>query len=132
MNQRPLSPHLGVYKLGYTMLLSGVHRITGCVATVGFLGFVWWLMALASGPAAYASAMKALSSPFGRLVLFGFAFSFVYHFCNGIRHMVWDTGRALERTQARRGGVVVVVAALLLTALVAWLGCAAMNHPGAP
>jgi len=132
MNQRPLSPHLGIYKLGYTMLLSGLHRITGCVATVGLLLFVWWLMALATGPAAYANAMKILSSPLGRFVLFGFAFSFIYHFCNGIRHMHWDTGRGLERAQARRSGAVVVVAVVLLTALVIWLGCAAMNNTGAP
>jgi succinate dehydrogenase / fumarate reductase cytochrome b subunit len=132
MNQRPLSPHLGVYKLAYTMLLSGTHRITGLVATVGLLLFVWWLMALASGPDAYADAMKLLGSPFGRLVLAGFAFSVVYHFCNGIRHMLWDTGRGLERAQARRSGVVVVVSALLLTALVIWLGCAAMSSTGVP
>ena len=131
MNPRPTSPHLGVYKLGYTMLLSGLHRITGCVATLGFLGFVWWLMALASGPSTYANAMKVLSSPFGKLVLFGFALSFVYHFCNGIRHMSWDTGRGLERAEARRSGVVVVVAALLFLALVVWLGCAALSR-GAP
>jgi len=132
MNQRPLSPHLTVYKLGYTMLLSGTHRITGLVASVGLLLFVWWLMALASGPDAYADAMKLLGSPFGRLVLAGFAFSVVYHFCNGIRHMLWDTGRGLERAQARRSAVVVVVAALLTTALVIWLGCAAMTNTGVP
>ena len=117
--------------LGYTMLLSDQQHNSNCVATLGFLGFVWWLMALASGPAAYANAMKVLSSPFGKLVLFGFAFSFVYHFCNGIRHMSWDTGRGLERAEARRSGVVVVVAALLFLALVVWLGCAALSR-GAP
>jgi succinate dehydrogenase / fumarate reductase cytochrome b subunit len=134
MNQRPLSPHLGVYKFMYTMSLSILHRVTGCVATVGFLAFVWWLMALASGPGAYAKAMQCLSSPLARVVLAGFAFSFVYHFCNGIRHLVWDTGRGLERVQARRSGVVVIVAALLLTALVVWLGCAALaiDVGGAP
>jgi succinate dehydrogenase / fumarate reductase cytochrome b subunit len=120
MNQRPTSPHLGVYKFMYTMSLSILHRITGCAASVGFLLFVWWLMALASGPAAYASAMSALGSPFAKLLLVGFAFSFVYHFCNGIRHLVWDTGRGLERAQARRSGAVVVVAALLLTAVLVW------------
>jgi succinate dehydrogenase / fumarate reductase cytochrome b subunit len=131
MNQRPLSPHIGVYKFMYTMSLSIMHRITGCVATLGFLCFVWWLMALASGPAAYADAMKALSSPLAKVILVGFTFSFVYHFCNGIRHLVWDTGRGLERAQARRSGAVVIVAALLLTVLVAWLGCAALTG-GAP
>jgi len=127
MNQRPLSPHLFVYKFMYTMALSILHRITGCASAVGFLLFVWWLMALASGPAAYASAMSALSSPFAKLLLAGFTFSFVYHFCNGIRHLVWDTGRGLERAQARRSGVVVSVAALLITAVTIWFACRAFG-----
>ena len=126
MNQRPLSPHLGVYKFMYTMTLSIMHRITGVAASVGFLAFVWWLMALASGPGAYESAMRALTSPVAKLLLIGFVFSFVYHFCNGIRHLVWDTGRGLERAQARRSGAVVIVAALLITALLVWLGCTAL------
>jgi succinate dehydrogenase / fumarate reductase cytochrome b subunit len=127
MNQRPLSPHLGVYKFMYTMSLSILHRITGCAASIGFLVFVWWLMALASGPAAYAAAMRTLASPLAKLLLVGFTFSFVYHFCNGIRHLVWDTGRGLERSQARRSGAVVIIASLLLTALVVWAGCRAMG-----
>ena len=76
--------------------------------------------------------MRCLSSPLAKLLLVGFTFSFVYHFCNGIRHMVWDTGRGLERAQARRSGVVVIVAALLLTVLVVWLGCAALATAGTP
>jgi succinate dehydrogenase / fumarate reductase cytochrome b subunit len=127
MNQRPLSPHLGVYKFMYTMSLSFLHRITGCVAAVGFLLFVWWLMALASGPVAYAAAMHALSSPLAKLLLVGFTFSFVYHLCNGIRHLVWDTGRGLERAQARRSGAMVVIAALALTAMTVWFGCRAFG-----
>jgi succinate dehydrogenase / fumarate reductase cytochrome b subunit len=127
MNPRPLSPHLGVYKFMYTMVLSILHRITGCAAAVGFLLFVWWLMALASGPAAYASAMSALSSPPAKLLLVGFTFSFVYHFCNGIRHLVWDTGRGLERAQARRSGLLVVIASVLLTGATLWFGCRALG-----
>ncbi|MEO8017203.1 MAG: succinate dehydrogenase, cytochrome b556 subunit [Pseudomonadota bacterium] len=127
MNQRPISPHLGVYKFMYTMSLSILHRLTGCAAATGFLLFAWWLMALASGPAAYATAMHALSSPLAKLLLVGFTFSFVFHFCNGIRHLVWDTGRGLERAQARRSGAMVVVAALLLTALTVWFGCRAFG-----
>jgi succinate dehydrogenase / fumarate reductase cytochrome b subunit len=132
MDQRPLSPHLGVYKFAYTMSLSILHRITGCAAAVGFLLFVWWLTALAAGPDSYARAMQCLSTPVAKLLLVGFTFSFVYHFCNGIRHLVWDTGRGLERAQARRSGAVVVVAALLLTALLIWMGCDAMGffEPG--
>jgi len=126
MNQRPLSPHLGVYKFAYTMSLSILHRLTGVAATFGFLALVWWLMALASGPDAYARAMRCLGTPLAKLALVGFTFSFVYHFCNGIRHLVWDTGRGLERAQARMSGAVVVVSALLLTALFVWLGCRAL------
>jgi len=126
MNQRPLSPHLGVYKFAYTMSLSVLHRITGLVSTLGFLALVWWLMALASGPEAYARAMQCLASPLAKLLLVAFTFSFIYHFCNGIRHLVWDTGRGLERAQARASAAVVVVCALLLTALAVWLGCRAL------
>jgi succinate dehydrogenase / fumarate reductase cytochrome b subunit len=127
MNHRPLSPHLGVYKFMYTMSLSILHRITGCAASIGFLLFVWWLMALASGPSTYAAAMHTLGSPVVKLLLVGFTFAFVYHFCNGIRHLVWDTGRGLERAQARRSGAVVIVAALVLTAVTVWFGCRAFG-----
>lgn len=127
MPPRPLSPHLGVYKFMYTMSLSILHRITGLAAAVGFLVFVWWLMSLASGADAYARAMQLLATPLAKLLLIGFTFSFVYHFCNGIRHLVWDTGRGLERAQARRSGAVVIVAAVLITALLVWLGCSAFG-----
>ncbi len=130
MPSRPLSPHLGVYKFMYTMSLSILHRITGVAATFGFLVFVWWLMALASGHDAYASAMRLADSPLVKLLLAGFTFAFVYHFCNGIRHLVWDTGRGLERAQARRSGALVIVAALLITAAVLWFGCRALGAGG--
>jgi succinate dehydrogenase / fumarate reductase cytochrome b subunit len=127
MSQRPLSPHLGVYKFMYTMSLSILHRLTGVAASFGFLLFAWWLMALATGHDAYARAMQFLDTPVAKLLLVGFTFSFVYHFCNGIRHLVWDTGRGLERAQARRSGWVVIVMAVALTSLVVWLGCRAFG-----
>ena len=131
MPPRPLSPHLGVYKFLYTMSLSILHRMTGIAATFGFLLFAWWLMALASGHEAYDRAMRLLDTAPVKLLLLGFTFSFVYHFCNGIRHLVWDTGHGLERAQARRGGYFVILAALGLTALVVWLGCKAFAAPAA-
>ena len=127
MPPRPLSPHLGVYKFMYTMSLSILHRLTGLAASFGFLLFAWWLMALASGHDSYQRVMEFLLTPFAKLLLVGFTFAFVYHFCNGIRHLVWDTGRGLERAQARRSGWLVIVLALLLTALVVWLGCRAFG-----
>jgi succinate dehydrogenase / fumarate reductase cytochrome b subunit len=131
MPSRPVSPHLTVYRFMYTMSLSILHRMTGLAATVAFLAFVWWLMALASGAESYSRAMRLLDAPLVKLLLAGFAFSFVYHFCNGIRHLIWDTGRGLERVQARRSGAMVVVSALVLTALLIWLGCGALGlDPG--
>ena len=127
MPPRPLSPHLGVYKFMYTMSLSILHRITGLAASFGFLLFAWWLMALATGHDSYQRVMGFLQTPFAKLLLVGFTFAFVYHFCNGIRHLVWDTGRGLERAQARRSGWLVIILALLLTALVVWLGCRALG-----
>ena len=127
MPPRPLSPHLGVYKFMYTMSLSILHRMTGLAASFGFLLFTWWLMALATGHDSYQRVMEFLQTPFAKLLLVGFTFAFVYHTCNGIRHLVWDTGRGLERAQARRSAWVVIVLSLLLTALVVWLGCRAFG-----
>jgi succinate dehydrogenase / fumarate reductase cytochrome b subunit len=120
MNQRPLSPHLGVYKFAYTMALSILHRITGVAMSVGFLVLVWWLMALAQGPDAYAEAVEVLRSGIFKLLLAGWALAFIYHFCNGIRHLFWDAGVGLERHQARRSGTIVMVATVLLFALFIW------------
>jgi succinate dehydrogenase / fumarate reductase cytochrome b subunit len=113
---RPLSPHLQVYRPQYTMVLSILHRATGVVLAVGLLLLAYWLLALASGPAAYARATRLLASPLCLLVLAGFTLAFWYHFCTGIRHLVWDTGRGLEKAAARRSAAIVVVAALALTA----------------
>ena len=116
----------------YTMALSILHRITG-VAAVGRFPAVRLVAhgAGLAGPTPTRRRCALLRTPLAKLLLVGFTFSFVYHFCNGIRHLVWDTGRGLERAQARRSGALVIVAALLLTALVVWLGCAALTR-GAP
>jgi succinate dehydrogenase / fumarate reductase cytochrome b subunit len=113
---RPLSPHLQVYRPQYTMVLSILHRATGVVLAVGLLLLAYWLLALASGPAEYAHATRLLASPLGLLVLAGLTLAFWYHFCTGIRHLVWDTGRGLEKAAARRSALIVVVAVLALTA----------------
>jgi succinate dehydrogenase / fumarate reductase cytochrome b subunit len=109
------------------MTLSILHRITGVAASAGFLLFVWWLMALATGHDSYQELMSLLYAPVVKLLLAGLTFSFVYHFCNGIRHLVWDTGHGLERAQARRSGYLVITVSLLLTALLVWMGCRAFG-----
>jgi succinate dehydrogenase / fumarate reductase, cytochrome b subunit len=126
MTGRPLSPHIFVYKFMYTMALSILHRAMGIALTIGFLLFAWWLVALATGPEAYASLVKCFDTLVVKLLLAGFAFAFCYHFCNGIRHLFWDAGKGLERAQARRSGAAVVVASLVLTAALIWFGCRAL------
>jgi succinate dehydrogenase / fumarate reductase, cytochrome b subunit len=116
-DSRPLSPHLQVYRRTYTMALSILHRVTGLGLTLGFVLLTLWLLALAAGPGAYDDFGALAASVPGRLVLAGFACAFWYHFCAGIRHLVFDTGRSLERREARRSSVIVVLAAVLLSLL---------------
>jgi succinate dehydrogenase / fumarate reductase cytochrome b subunit len=102
------------------MVLSILHRVTGLVLALGLLVFAAWLLALAAGPAAYAELTGLLASPVGRLLLTGFVFAYCYHFTSGIRHLVFDTGRGLERRAARRSALIVVVVSIVLAALSLW------------
>ena len=117
---RPLSPHLAIYRRAHTMVLSILHRATGLALSVALLLLTTWLLSVASGRAAYEALQAWLDSPFGLIVLAGVAVAFWYHFVAGIRHLVFDTGRALERTEARRSAVVVVLATLALLGLTLW------------
>lgn len=120
MRARPLSPHLSVYRLMYTMVISILHRITGMALSAGLLVLVWWLMAIAAGEEAYQSAAGLLSHGFVKLLLAGWLATFAWHLCTGIRHLVWDTGRGLERAQARASARVAVIAAVVIFAVLAW------------
>jgi succinate dehydrogenase / fumarate reductase cytochrome b subunit len=113
---RPLSPHLEIYKPEWTMILSSLHRITGIALALGAMLLSWWLLAAASGPAYFAVADGWMTSTLGSLVLLGSVFGLWFHACNGVRHLLWDTGRLLELEAARKSGRAVVVAAVLLTA----------------
>lgn len=126
---RPLSPHLQVYRWQYTMTLSILHRITGCALSVGLVLFVYWLLSIANGPQAYARAMECFSHPIIRVLLVGFSFAFFYHFANGIRHLVWDTGHGLERRAARTSGWVAFLSAVAVTILF-WVVVAARHTGG--
>ena len=95
-SQRPLSPHLQIYRWQLPMVLSIIHRATGIALAVGILVLVYWLLAAASGAEAYASAQQLLGSWVGRVVLLGFSFALFFHLCNGIRHLFWDAGVGFE------------------------------------
>ncbi len=115
-DNRPLSPHLQIYRPQLTSVLSIAHRGAGVALGVGAVFFAWWLLAAASGPEAYAYAEAFFGSVVGILVLAGFSFALFYHLCNGIRHLFWDAGMGLELEQAYRSGWAVIAAAVVLTA----------------
>jgi len=116
---RPLSPHLQIYRLPLTAVLSILHRITGVAISVGLLLLIYWLAALAAGPQAYQTAQAILGSWLGLLVLFGFSVGLFYHLCSGIRHLFWDGCLGLDLKTAEFTARLVVVATLVLT-LMAW------------
>ena len=117
--QRPLSPHLQVYRWQITMTLSILHRATGLALAFGTLLLARWLLALASGPEAYAEVAQWNASWLGRLFLFGWTWSLFYHLCNGIRHLAWDAGLGFEIPTVYKSGWTVVIASVVLT-LIAW------------
>jgi succinate dehydrogenase / fumarate reductase cytochrome b subunit len=96
LRERPMSPHLSVWRWHITMASSIFHRATGVALYVGALVAAGWAIALAKGPAAYAGYKALLGSPLGLLVMAGLTVSFFYHLANGIRHLVWDAGYGLE------------------------------------
>jgi len=117
---RPVSPHLQIYRFMWTMALSITHRMTGVFLTIGAIFLVYWLVSVASGEAAYATAQGLMVSWPGRLLLFAWTLAFYFHFCNGLRHLFWDAGRGLELDQAKASGYAVVAAAIILT-VVTWV-----------
>ena len=113
-HDRPLSPHISIYRWPITMASSILHRATGLAMAVGFIVLVGWLFDAASGPAVYAKFMGVMDSTVGLIFLIGWSFAFFYHLSNGIRHLVWDTGRGLEKDQATASAWFVIVLSLSL------------------
>jgi succinate dehydrogenase / fumarate reductase, cytochrome b subunit len=118
--RRPLSPHLGIYKPMLTMMMSIIHRITGAGLYLGTLLLAWWLIAAATGPEAFATANWFLGSIIGRLILFGFTWALFTHMIGGIRHMIQDTGRAMEHPQREILAQLALWGGIILTILV-WI-----------
>ena len=117
---RPLSPHLTVYRPQITSMLSILHRITGVGLTLAAILVVWWLLAAATGEAYFETIDGLMTSWIGHLVWLGLTFCLAFHFSNGIRHLIWDMGYGFELEQVEQSGKIVVGAACVLTVLV-WL-----------
>jgi succinate dehydrogenase / fumarate reductase cytochrome b subunit len=118
--ERPLSPHLQIYRPMLTMLMSIAHRISGVGNAVGFLLLAWWLVAISIGPDAYAQVSEFFGSIFGRLLLFLFSWSLIHHMLGGIRHLIWDTGAGLGKVSIEVFAWATIVGSITLTVLV-WM-----------
>ena len=118
--ERPLSPHLQVYRPQLTTVLSILHRATGIALSVGALYLATWVMYAAASPKSYALFQSFNVSIVGRIVLGGWLFSAFFHLCNGIRHLFWDAGYGFELKDAYRSGWIVVGLSLVATA-VSWV-----------
>jgi succinate dehydrogenase / fumarate reductase, cytochrome b subunit len=118
--KRPMSPHLWIYRWQWTMVLSITHRATGVGVCGGAVLLALWLAAAAAGPKSFEAAQWIAGSWIGLLALLGWTWALFYHLCNGIRHLLWDIGVALDLPNAERGAYVVVAASALLT-VIAWV-----------
>jgi succinate dehydrogenase cytochrome b subunit len=118
--ERPLSPHLSIYRPMLTMMMSIVHRITGAALYLGTLLLAWWLIAAASGPNRYAEVQWFMSTFLGRLILFGYTWALLHHMLGGIRHLIWDTAHGLEPVERELLTTATLVGSISLT-IVVWI-----------
>lgn len=118
MPARPLSPHMTVYRMRrYCLLSSFANRVTGMGLSAGLLLFIYWLTALARGARAYAHAQDLLGSGVARVIYVVVIAAFSYHLLAGIRHLIWDTGHGMEKSQSQRSAWLIIAAAIVLTVL---------------
>jgi len=123
--ERPLSPHLSVYRWPVTMTVSILHRMTGGALYFGTLLVAWWLIAAATSENQFNIASAVFGSWFGRLVLFGYTWVLIHHMLGGIRHLIWDTGEGLEKHTASKLAWANIAGSIVLTVLVWIAGYAA-------
>ncbi len=124
---RPLSPHLQIYKPQLTSVLSITHRGTGLFLSLGSLVLAWWLFSIASGPQSFSGAQSHITAWYGQLALLAWIFAFYYHLANGIRHLFWDMGKGLEIDTAYRSGFIVIGVSLLLAVATVIYGYASLG-----
>jgi succinate dehydrogenase / fumarate reductase, cytochrome b subunit len=121
MIDRPLSPHLTIYRPLINMVMSIVHRITGGANYVGTVLIAAWLVSAAMGPEAYNTVNAVFGHPLGKLVLFGYSWSVIHHMLGGMRHLIWDTGRGLSIGAVNALSWLTILGSLTLTAAL-WIG----------
>jgi succinate dehydrogenase / fumarate reductase cytochrome b subunit len=117
--QRPLSPHMGIYKWQVQMVTSIVHRATGIALSVGTLLVLWGVFSLATGEDSYNQFKTCIGSPIGLVLLFGWTWALFYHLCNGIRHLLQDGGMGYSIPQFVRSSWLSIIVSIVLT-IVVW------------
>lgn len=125
--ERPLSPHLQIYRPMLTMLMSIAHRITGASLAVGFALLTWWFVAVSMGPEAYATVQSFFGSLVGRALLFAFTWALIHHALGGIRHLIWDTGAGFDPQTIEVLARATIIGSVVLTILVWVIGYLAMG-----
>ena len=115
---RPLSPHVQVWRWHITMWGSILHRMSGVALYFGAFIAAAWVLALASGPEWYGRVMSWLAHPLGRLVLLGLTVAYFYHLGNGVRHLTWDAGKGINPRLADMTGLAAMLFAVAATAVV--------------
>ncbi|MET0867699.1 MAG: succinate dehydrogenase, cytochrome b556 subunit [Pseudorhodoplanes sp.] len=120
--ERPLSPHLSIYRPMLTTMMSIMHRITGGALFFGTLLLTWWLLAAASGPTAYARVQSFMDSIIGTLILFGYTWALLHHMLGGVRHLIWDTGRGFGPVEREWLALATLIGSIGLTIVVWVLG----------
>jgi succinate dehydrogenase / fumarate reductase, cytochrome b subunit len=123
-NNRPLSPHLSIYKPIPTMVMSIAHRLTGVALYFGTILVAWWLTAAATSEFYFDFVQTFMGAWFGRLILFGFTFALMHHMLGGIRHLIWDTGRLFDKDTATKLAWANLAGSIILTLLIWTVGYA--------
>ena len=114
-NNRPISPHLQVYKLPLTGIISITHRLTGVLLSVGLIFFVYIIYALAGGSNTCAAMQAFTSLWLVQLIYWGFIYALFFHLCHGVRHLIWDAGKSFDRDTLNRYAIIELCASLVLT-----------------
>ena len=115
---RPTSPHLQVYKLPLTGIISITHRMTGVMLSAGLIFFVYILYAVAGGSNTYTAMQALMSLWLVKLIYWGFIYALFFHLCHGVRHLIWDAGKSFDRDTLNRYALIELGCSLVLTLII--------------
>jgi succinate dehydrogenase / fumarate reductase, cytochrome b subunit len=116
-SNRPVSPHLQVYKLPLTGVISILHRMTGVLLSAGLILVVYVLYAVAGGSNTYTAMQDFMRPVFMQVIYWGFIYALFFHLCHGVRHIIWDSGKSFERDTLNRYAMIELGSSFVLTVI---------------